>query len=121
MMKMTDFDLIARLRYLTRVTRDYDQGDMIAADYAEMPVVTKEAADRIEALIAEVATCQKYRDAYAECDTNFSTGAVFPMDVKKLSKLVRETKCPTCGAGSKKLYLQANVKEESHEALPVLR
>ena len=42
------------------------------------------------------------------CDTNFSTpDAVFPMDVKKLSKLVRETKCPTCGAGSKRLYLRA--------------
>lgn len=48
-----------------------------------------------------------------DCETNFSpANAVFPMDVKKLSKLVRETKCPTCGAGSKRLYLRANVKEE---------
>jgi len=46
------------------------------------------------------------------CEKCFSTEAVFPMDVKKLSKLVRETKCPTCGAGSKRLYLRANVKEE---------
>ena len=50
-----------------------------------------------------------------KCDTNFSTEDVFPMDVKKLSKLVRETKCPTCGAGFKKLYLLANVREESHD------
>ena len=51
-----------------------------------------------------------------ECDTSFSTGDVFPMDVKKLNKLVREIKCPTCGAGSKKLYLRANVNmEENHE------
>lgn len=47
-----------------------------------------------------------------ECDTCFSTEAVFPMDVKKLSKLVQETKCPTCGAGSNKLYLRANVRDE---------
>jgi len=53
-----------------------------------------------------------------ECNTNFFTEDVFPMDVKKLNKLVREIKCPTCGAGSKKLYLRANVKEENHEALP---
>lgn len=51
-----------------------------------------------------------------ECETNFSTEDEFPMDVKKLAKLVRETKCPTCGAGAKKLYLRANVSmEESHE------
>jgi DNA-directed RNA polymerase subunit RPC12/RpoP len=48
-----------------------------------------------------------------DCETNFSTvDAVFPMDTRKLTKLVRETKCPTCGAGSKRLYLRANVKEE---------
>jgi endogenous inhibitor of DNA gyrase (YacG/DUF329 family) len=46
-----------------------------------------------------------------DCETNFSTDAVFPMDAKMLAKLVRETKCPTCGAGSKRLYLRANVKE----------
>jgi hypothetical protein len=46
------------------------------------------------------------------CEKCFSTEAVFPMDVRKLSKLVRETKCPTCGAGSKRLYLRANVNME---------
>jgi hypothetical protein len=35
------------------------------------------------------------------------------MDVRKLNKLVRETKCPTCGAGSKRLYLRANVKADN--------
>jgi len=47
-----------------------------------------------------------------DCETNFSTDDVFPMDVRKLSNLVRYTKCPTCGAGSKRLYLRANVKED---------
>ena len=50
-----------------------------------------------------------------DCDTNFSTGDVFPMEIDDLSKLVRETKCPTCGARAKKLYLRANVKEDHHE------
>lgn len=50
-----------------------------------------------------------------KCAADFSTGDVFPMDARKLSKLVKETKCPTCGAGAKKLYLRANVKEESHD------
>jgi hypothetical protein len=50
-----------------------------------------------------------------ECATGFSAGPLFPMDARKLSKLVRETKCPTCGAGAKKLYLRANVKEVPHE------
>ena len=48
-----DKELIARLLYLSRVTRDYDQEDMTSADYADMPVATKEAADRIEALTKE--------------------------------------------------------------------
>jgi DNA-directed RNA polymerase subunit RPC12/RpoP len=43
-----------------------------------------------------------------DCDTNFSTDPVFPMDVRKLNKLVRETKCPTCGAGSKRLYMRSS-------------
>jgi DNA-directed RNA polymerase subunit RPC12/RpoP len=46
------------------------------------------------------------------CEKCFSTEAVFPMDVRKLTKLVRETKCPNCGAGSKRLYLRANVNME---------
>jgi DNA-directed RNA polymerase subunit RPC12/RpoP len=48
-----------------------------------------------------------------DCSTNFSTANdVFPTDAKELSKLAREIKCPTCGAGSKRLYLRANVSKE---------
>ena len=48
-----------------------------------------------------------------DCETNFSPAdPVFPMDTRKLTKLVRETNCPTCGAGPKRLYLRANVKAE---------
>lgn len=48
-----------------------------------------------------------------DCDTNFSTpDAVFPMDVRKMNKLVRETKCPNCGVGPKRLYLRKNVNME---------
>jgi DNA-directed RNA polymerase subunit RPC12/RpoP len=48
-----------------------------------------------------------------DCKTDFSTAdEVFPMDVRKLTKLVRETKCPCCGAGSKRLYIRANVKAD---------
>lgn len=47
-----------------------------------------------------------------DCKTDFSTDDVFPMDARKLSNLIRYTKCPNCGAGSKWLYLRANVKEE---------
>lgn len=47
-----------------------------------------------------------------DCKTDFSTDPVFPMDVRKLNKLVREIKCPNCGAGSKRLYLRANVNME---------
>lgn len=48
------------------------------------------------------------------CKTNFSTGEVFPIDVKKLTKLVRETKCPTCGVGSKNLFLRASMNVEEN-------
>ena len=47
-----------------------------------------------------------------DCKTDFSTDPVFPMDVRKLNKLVREIKCPNCGARSKRLYLRSNVNME---------
>jgi hypothetical protein len=50
---MTDEELVKRLR----------KGDTPMANH-----YMDEAADRIEALTAELATCEKYRDAYAECD-----------------------------------------------------
>jgi hypothetical protein len=47
--EMSD-DLIKRLQYLGRVAKDYDQEHMTSADYEMIPAVTKQAADRIEAL-----------------------------------------------------------------------
>jgi hypothetical protein len=44
------------------------------------------------------------------CEKCFSTADVFPMDAGKLSNLIRYTKCPNCGAGSKRLCLRANVR-----------
>jgi hypothetical protein len=46
-------DLIKRLQYLSRVTKDYDQEHMTSADYEMIPTVTKQAADRIEELVQE--------------------------------------------------------------------
>ena len=46
-------DLIKRLQYLSRVAKDYDQEHMISADYEMIPVVVKQAADRIEQLERE--------------------------------------------------------------------
>lgn len=46
-----------------------------------------------------------------ECDTHFATEDTFPMDARKLSRVVRKTKCPECGAGSKKLYLRPTPKD----------
>jgi hypothetical protein len=47
-------DLINQLRYLSRVTKDYDQEHMTSADYEMIPIVTKHAADRIEELVKEL-------------------------------------------------------------------
>ena len=46
----------------------------------------RQAADRIEALEAKLATCEKYRDAYAECD-RIGTQAVRDLEAK-LAKAV---------------------------------
>jgi hypothetical protein len=46
----------------------------------------RQSADRIEALTAELATCEKYRDAYAECD-RIGTQAVRDLEAK-LAKAV---------------------------------
>jgi chromosome segregation ATPase len=66
---MTDEELVKRLLYLHRVTRDYDQEYMTSADYADMPVTTKKAADRIEALTEQLEAARadaKEAEAYAE-------------------------------------------------------
>lgn len=47
-----------------------------------------EAADRIEALTAKLATCEKYRDAYAECDS-IGTQAVRDLEAKLAECLER--------------------------------
>lgn len=59
---MTDEELIARLRKY--------KDDLLSI-----------TADRIEALTAELATCEKYRDAYAECD-RIGTQAVRDLEAK---------------------------------------
>ena len=51
---MTDKELIKTLQYLGRVTKDYDQEQMVGADYEMIPTITKQAADRIEDLVKEV-------------------------------------------------------------------
>lgn len=62
---MTDEELIARLRDFDKVT----VGD------------ARVAADRIEALTAELATCEKYRDAYDEMG-RIGTQAVRDLEAK---------------------------------------
>lgn len=70
---MTD-DLVKRLRGI-------DRTDIYL--YETM----NDAADRIEELEAKLATCEKYRDAYAECD-RIGTQVVRDLEAK-LAKAVR--------------------------------
>jgi hypothetical protein len=51
----------------------------------------RQSADRIEALTAKLATCEKYRDAYAECD-RIGTQAVRDLE----AKLAKAEKGLTC-------------------------
>ena len=62
---MIDEELVKRLLYFDKVT----VGD------------ARDAALRIEALTAKLATCEKYRDAYAECDS-IGTQAVRDLEAK---------------------------------------
>jgi hypothetical protein len=73
---MTDEELIAKLR-----------GE---PTWGGIVVLTKQDANRIEALTAELATCKKYRDAYAECD-RIGTQAVRDLEAK-LAKAEAEAK-----------------------------
>jgi hypothetical protein len=73
---MTDAELIARLR----------DADLYNAQHYERDPLHKQSADRIEALTAKLATCEKYRDAYAECD-RIGTQAVRDLEAK-LAKAV---------------------------------
>jgi hypothetical protein len=49
-------DVVKRLQYLGRCAKYYDQEHMTSADYEMIPIVTKEAADRIEELEAKLAS-----------------------------------------------------------------
>ena len=62
-------------------------------------------ADRIEDLIAELSTCEKYRDAYAECD-RIGTQAVRDLEAK-LAKVV---------AAAGKMLDAFCVHEDSHQS-----
>lgn len=64
---MSDEELIARLRVDEPVCEEHFTANL--------------AADRIEALTAKLATCEKYRDAYAECD-RIGTQAVRDLEAK---------------------------------------
>lgn len=79
---MTDEALIARLRGWAR---DIQTGS--TATWA-MDQDLKGAADRIEALIAKLATCEKYRDAYDEMG-RIGTQAVRDLEAKLAENEVR--------------------------------
>jgi len=68
---LNDEELIKTLQYLGRVTKDYDQEQMVGADYEMIPTITKQAADRIEALVKE-------RD-----DAEWNTRAVDPATIRE--------------------------------------
>ena len=95
---MTDEELIARLR------DDVFYGDERLHKLSRHNPLHMEAADRIEALIAERATCEKYRDAYAEMgrigtqavrdleDKLFKTEAKLAENEVRLGKVVEALK-----------------------------
>ena len=71
-----DKELIARLRSMHWCVTTKANGVGVSDG-----AVAREAADRIEALTAKLATCEKYRDAYAECD-RIGTQAVRDLEAK---------------------------------------
>jgi hypothetical protein len=50
-----------------------------------------------------------------DCQTRFATEDTFPMDVRKLNKVIKTAKCPTCGVGAKRLYLRSAPRPEAPE------
>ena len=133
-----DEELIARLRTLGR---DFDDWDT-AADRIEQLAVRKKAltkerdeqiewvkrlADDLIAAEAKLATCEKYRDAYAECD-RIGTQAVRDLEAKlaeceaRLGKAVEALdyciNAPFSGWTIAQGYARttlAEIKGESHE------
>ena len=81
------------------------------------------AADRIEALTAKLATCEKYRDAYAECD-RIGTQTVRDLEAKlaKAVEALEEISGNGNAAGRNPQLMAdiaratlAEIKGESHE------
>jgi len=99
---MSDEQLVATNEELVKRLRPLSWSDIDARFGVPMDKTMREAADRIEllattneqlvatneALTAELATCEKYRDAYAECD-KIGTQAVRDLETK-LAELTRE-------------------------------
>ena len=110
---MSDEELNARLRK--------------ADEYEPLGHDGWEAAYRIEALSAKLATCEKYRDAYAEMD-RIGTQAVRDLEAKLAKAVEALEQCEIMlrlrghdeVAAIARATL-AEIKEESHEALPDLR
>jgi enhancing lycopene biosynthesis protein 2 len=80
---------------------DLKKGAAYAAGFAD----GHKQADRIEALTAELATCEKYRDAYAECD-RIGTQAVRDLEAKlaKAVEALREI-AGECGCSTARVTL----------------
>lgn len=78
---MTDEELVKMTRLAQR-----DDRMSTGALYGDL-------ADRIEALTVKLATCEKYRDAYAECDM-IGTQAVRDLEAKlaKAVELLKEAR-----------------------------
>jgi hypothetical protein len=72
---MTD-DLVKRLR--ATCSCNIDDTPCLAEEECR---VAQEAADRIDELEAKLAACEKYRDAYAECD-RIATQTVRDLEAK---------------------------------------
>ena len=71
---------------MTELIKRLREADSYNKKYYALDPLHQEAADRIEELEAKLATCEKYRDAYAECDR---IGAQAVRDLEaKLTKAV---------------------------------
>ena len=86
----------------------YDQARAVSSE------LRRAMAERIMELEAKLATCEKYRDAYAECDR---IGAQAVRDLEaKLAKAVEALQwCAMYGDGDVALATLAEIKGESHE------
>jgi hypothetical protein len=127
-LSISDATLIARLRE----SQSYEWQDPIwetrlaAADRIEQLAVTNEQLVATnEALTAKLATCEKYRDAYAECD-RIGTQAVRDLEAKLAAAEAEAKKYKHAFAAQSRklqavLHIEgvkatlAEIKGESHE------